>query len=81
MWLADRPSGRIITDAAYRRFKAQKIYLASRAALRAVNARQATLQGQSPNPRHAVALQQINTNFRTVNHFILFEILRSSGFD
>ncbi|KAI6868268.1 hypothetical protein KC338_g1889 [Hortaea werneckii] len=50
---------RIITDAAVRRFKAQKLYLQATAALRWINSRNAILQGQRAHAGHAPALQQI----------------------
>ncbi|WPH01451.1 Hypothetical protein R9X50_00429700 [Acrodontium crateriforme] len=54
----------IISDAAVRRFKAQKIYLRATAALRWVNSRSAILKGQRPHAGHAAALQQIQSALR-----------------
>nr|POE56297.1 hypothetical protein CFP56_50841 [Quercus suber] len=57
----------VLTDAAVRRFKAQKLYLQVTAALRWVNSRAAILQGQRPHARHAPALQQIRNTLRAVS--------------
>ena len=62
------PRGGIITDAAVRRFKAQKIYLRATVCLRWVNARMAILQGRRPESRDAQRLAQIGNTFRTVWH-------------
>nr|POF01254.1 hypothetical protein CFP56_21202 [Quercus suber] len=59
---------RILTDAAVRRFKAQKLYLQVTAALRWVNSRTAILQGQRPHAGHAPALQQIRNTLRATGH-------------
>ncbi|KAH9830688.1 hypothetical protein Tdes44962_MAKER08998 [Teratosphaeria destructans] len=59
-------SGSIITDAAVRRFQAQKLYLQITAALRWMNARAAILQGQRPHAGHAPALQQVRSALRAV---------------
>ena len=65
MWLADLPRS-IITDAAVRRFRAQRIYVRATAALRWVNSRAAILRGERAHAGHAAALQQIRNNLRTV---------------
>lgn len=63
--------GRIIADAATRRFRAQKIYLRATAALRWVNSRTAILQGHRPHAGHAPALQQIRNTLRAVRSAII----------
>ncbi|KAK3702267.1 hypothetical protein LTR37_014978 [Vermiconidia calcicola] len=56
---------RIVTDAAVRRFKAQRIYLRATAALRWINSRAAVLQGQRAHAGHAAALQQVRNTLRS----------------
>ncbi|MCJ1351665.1 MAG: hypothetical protein MMC33_001649 [Icmadophila ericetorum] len=56
---------RVLLDATARRFRAQKIYLQTNAAIRWVNSRNAILQGQKPHAGHMLALQQVDAALRT----------------
>ena len=62
---ADDPRS-IILDASARRFRVQKIYLRTIAAIRWINTRRQILQGQQPQPVHTAALRQAENALRAV---------------